>query len=93
MRPNEDKVPISKLTRSFGAWLRARRFEQDISLNAFAETSGLSVGYLSQIENGYTDLMNLSLRRLFLLCHAYRMHPTALVKRLVDAMEIDATFD
>lgn len=44
-----------KATKQLGAYIRATRKEQNVTLPALAEKAGISKGGLSKIENGNGD--------------------------------------
>ncbi|UZJ80555.1 helix-turn-helix domain-containing protein [Fictibacillus sp. KU28468] len=49
------------MTQDFGQKIRINRTKKGISLHAFAEQIGVSSGYLSQLETGKTQKIDLPL--------------------------------
>ena len=69
---NKDNVLLS-----FGAGVRVRRDERELTQEQLAERSEMHVTYISQIERG---LKNLSLFNIHRLAMALEVHPTELFR-------------
>jgi len=75
----QGKAPLSKATAEFGARVRARRTELELSQEGLAERCDLHWTYIGQVERGQR---NISLHNIIRIAEALQIDPADLVRGL-----------
>jgi len=73
------KQPISSVTSAFGARVRARRLELDLSQERLADACGLHWSFVGQVERGQR---NITLHNILRLAGGLQLDPGDLVRGL-----------
>lgn len=77
---------MNRIQSAVGRVIRRHRKQDGLTLVGLSERSGISVGYLSEVERGRKNLSN---ERLEILADVFGMGPEALLRLIADEISRD----